>query len=258
MTSHDIARIIENFAPLQIQETWDNSGMQIDNNGTEISAALLCIDVTEEVIDEAIEKGCGMIISHHPLLFSGLKRINNENYISRCVSKAIKNDIAIYAAHTNMDKVAQGVSGAMCRKLGLTKCKILDESGNGTGLGMYGEFPAAIDEYEFLSLVKSIFKTNCIKHSALTGRKIRTVALCGGSGAELIDKAMEIKMDAYISADIKYHEFLKAENNILIADIGHYESEQYTKEIFFDLLSKNIDNFVVLISEKDCNPVFCF
>lgn len=258
MTSHDIARIIEEFAPLDIQETWDNSGMQIDNNNAEISAVLLCIDVTEEVVDEAIEKGCGMIISHHPLLFSGLKRIDNGNYISRCALKAIKNDIAIYAAHTNMDKVADGVSGIMCKKLGLSECEILDENGNGTGLGMYGEFPAPIDENEFLHLVKSTFKTKCIKHSALTGRKIKKVALCGGSGAEFINKAMEAKADAYISADMKYHEFFKAEKRMLIADIGHYESEQYTKEIFFELLSKNIDNFVVLFSEKDCNPVFCF
>lgn len=258
MTARDIAAIIEDFAPPALQESWDNSGMQIDNSGREIAGVLVCLDITEAVLDEAVANGCNMVVSHHPLLFAGLKRIDDSNCTGRCVAKAIKNDIAIYSSHTCMDKIADGVSGRMCRKLGLRDCSILEEHGPGTGFGMAGLLPDALSGQDFLSLVKNIFRAGSIRHSPFTGKAIRKVAVCGGSGAFLIDRAIEIKADAYICGDIKYHDFFKAENRILLADIGHYESEQYTKEIFFELLSKKNDKFAVRFSERDRNPVFRF
>ncbi len=190
MTARDIAAIIEDFAPPALQESWDNSGMQIDNSGREIAGVLVCLDVTETVLDEAVENGCNMVVSHHPLLFAGLKRIDDSNCTGRCVAKAIKNDIAIYSSHTCMDKIADGVSGRMCRKLGLRDCSLLEELGPGTGFGMAGLLPDALSGQDFLSLVKNIFRAGSIRHSPFTGKARRKVAGCGRSGGVLIDRGV--------------------------------------------------------------------
>lgn len=356
-----ISAILEDFAPLSLQESYDNAGLLTGNKEMDISAALICIDITEEVIDEAIAKECKLIISHHPLVFKGLKKINGSNYIERCIIKAIKEDIAIYCAHTNIDSVRNGVSNKMGEKIGLTNTRILSPNkdtlkklicycpvehsekvkeaifkagagkignydscsynihGEGTfkankdsnpyigekgklhreqemrievvlpkhlkgkvtaamhnahpyeevaydimtteiedpttGFGLIGELKEEIDTLEFLTSLKETFKCERIRHSPIKKTKIKTVALCGGSGSFLIDTALRNKADIFITGDIKYHDYFATEDKMIIADIGHYESEQFTKEIFYELLTKKIPTFAVRFSEVNTNPI---
>jgi dinuclear metal center YbgI/SA1388 family protein len=365
MILNEIIKTLEAFAPLALQEDFDNSGLLIGNRNAEISCALLCIDITEEVIDEAISSKSNLVIAHHPLIFRGLKSITGKNYIERCVEKAIKNDIAIYAAHTNFDSIKNGVSYRMATKIGLKNISVLSpqkeslakiatyvpeqfahnvlnamfEAGAGhignydccsysiqgegtfralegaeqpfvgkinelhtekekkievivpdyltenvifaiknshpyrepaidifplknvwenTGLGVVGELSEAIQDTEFLLLVKKTFNVSAIKHSLLLNRKISKVALCGGSGAEFINNAKRCKADIYITADVSYHRFFEGENSLVIADIGHFESEQFTKEIFYEQITKKIPNFAVLFSKMEKNMVSVF
>jgi dinuclear metal center YbgI/SA1388 family protein len=357
----DICNIIENVAPLALQESYDNAGLLVGSAQMDVSGILLCIDTTEEVIDEAIRKNCNLIISHHPLIFSGLKRITGQNETQRCVAKAIKNDIAVYCAHTNIDNVLQGVNGKIAEKIGLTNTRILQpkqnillklitfvphehtekvrtalfEAGAGNignydacsfnlegfgtfraneqanpfvgnagkihsepeirievifpeflrnkilgallkshpyeepafdfiplkntwneaGAGVVGELQEAENEQDFLLRLKKIFDLQVIRHTQFLGKKIKRVAICGGSGSSLLNDAIRANSDIFISGDFKYHEFFNAENQILIADIGHYESEQFTKEIFYELISKKIPTFAIQISEIKTNPI---
>ena len=361
MLVNEVAKIIEQFAPLQLQESYDNSGLCIGNPEQLVTGVLITIDVTEPVIDEAIQQGCNLIISHHPLIFSGIKKITGKTYTEKCIIKAIQNNIAIYSAHTNIDLVSEGVSKKMCDKLGLINCQVLvpikDElrklvtfiptnslekvqeaifkagaghignydkcsfivEGKGSfrgnentnpfvgekgklhfenetrietvfpkflekdiikallaahpyqevaydiypiensyslaGMGMIGELSEEIEEIQFLQNIKSTFNAQCIKHTPLKGRKIKKIAVCGGSGSSFLPNAIQQGADVFISADFKYHQFFDTENKITIADIGHYESEQFTKEIFYDLLTKNFSNFAVRFSSINTNPI---
>ncbi len=322
------------------------------------------MDVTEKVIDEAIEKKAQLIVSHHPLVFSGLKKITGKNDVERSLIKAIQNNISIYAAHTNLDSVAGGVNGKICEKLKLQNCKILQpasgllkklvtfipenhseevrkavfEAGAGNignydfcgfttiglgsfrgnentnpfvgekgkihyekevrfetifpshlqgkivhallqahpyeevaydiyplenknhnvGMGMVGEFTEPIPETEFLQKLKSTFNTGVIKHTALKNKPVKKVAVCGGAGSFLLSAAIAAGADFFVSGDFKYHQFFEAENKIVIADIGHFESEQFTKELFYELLKKKFPKFAVHLSEVNTNPVFYF
>ncbi len=258
MHTHELCKTIEQYAPLNLQEKWDNAGLIIDNNNAPITGALICLNITETTINEAINKNCNIIISHHPIIFEGLKKIGSSTYIERCVQTAIKNDIAIYAAHTNLDSVPNGVSYKMSQKLNLTNCNILEPNENGTGYGIIGELKQAVKETDFINTLKSTFNCKCIKTSALLNKEIKTVALCGGSGAFLIDKAISLSADIYVCGDIKYHDYFKAENKILIADIGHFESEYYTKDIFYDIISKINPIFAIHFADSDKNPINCF
>ncbi len=361
MTVKSICELIENIAPLALQESYDNAGLLVGDAQMEATSALVCIDITETVIDEAVQKNCNLIISHHPLIFSGLKRLTGQNEVQRCVAKAIKNDIAIYAAHTNMDNVLTGVSGKMAEKIGLKNSRILqpkqdillklvtyvpqihsyyvrealftagagqignydscsfNSEGVGTfraneyaqpfvgrtnelhsesetrievilpeyqkykvleallkshpyeepaydfirlkndwkqvGAGIVGELEAAEDALEFLNRIKSIFNVPNIRHTNLINKKIKLVALCGGSGSSFIPDAISAGADIYISGDIKYHDFFDAQNQILLADIGHFESEQFTKDIFYEIISKKMPTFAVQISDSKTNPI---
>ncbi|MBR0453842.1 MAG: Nif3-like dinuclear metal center hexameric protein [Bacteroidales bacterium] len=254
----DICRIVEDFASLDKQESYDNSGLQVGNPEAEVSGVLICLDITESVIDEAIAKGCNMVLSHHPLLFRGLKQITGRTAVERVVIKALQHGVALYSGHTNVDSVRQGVSAKMCEKLGLRPLGFLSAKTEDAGLGMIGEFDQAISEDEFLALVKKTFACASLRHSAKTGSMIKRVALCGGSGAEFLSTAMAQKADAYLTADVKYHEFSAPEGRLLLVDAGHFETEQYTKEIFYDLLSKNIATFALQISQTEINPVCYF
>ncbi len=362
----DITAAIEKVAPLSWQESYDNSGLQVGDMDAEVTGVLLTLDVTEEVVAEAISRGANMIVAHHPLLFSGLKRISGRNYIERIVQKAIKNDINIYAAHTNLDNVHTGVNAKIAEKLGLknaailsvmkdTLCKLytyapkdaantvrdalfaagagdigqysecsFNTGGTGTfkpdananpaigttggpresveevkievlvqkdrearvlkalfknhpyeevayeivaiqnpnqqlGAGMVGSLPAPMEESAFLTFLKERMHTNCIRHTPLSGKTIQKVALCGGSGSFLLNDAINAGADVFITGDFKYHQFFDAEGKIIITDIGHYESEQFTVEIFRDILNEKFRNFAVLISNINTNPVkyFC-
>ncbi len=355
---------IEKFAPLAYQESYDNCGLLTGHKEQEVTGAILCLDCIEAVVDEAIQKNCNLIIAHHPIIFSGLKKLNGTNYIERTIIKAIQNNIAIYACHTNLDNMKLGVNKKIADKLGLinqqilspkksllkklvtfvpaTHLEIVRESlfnagagnignydscsfileGTGSfrgnensnpfigekgklsleketrlelifetvneatiisalkqnhpyeevaydiyqlentyqniGSGMVGELEKPISETEFLENLKSIFKVKVIKHTALTNKRIKKVALCGGSGSFLLKNAINSKSDIYISSDFKYHEFFDAENQILVADIGHYESEQFTPEIFYEIISNKFPTFASYLTETNTNPVNYF
>lgn len=364
MLIKDVISEIEQFAPPAYQESYDNSGLLVGNKDAKVTGVLLSLDCVEDVVDEAIKLKCNLIIAHHPIIFGGLKRLTGANYVERTVIKAIQNNIAIYAAHTNLDNVKHGVNAKIAEKLGLINLKILspkkqllkklvtfvpashlekvreslfeagagnignydncsfNTSGTGTfrgnensnpfigekgklsteteirievifeainesrilknllathpyeevafdvyplentyqnvGSGMTGEFEKALSETEFLNLVKKAFHLKFLKHTPLINKTIKKVAFCGGSGAFLIKSAISSNSDAYISADIKYHEFFDAEGKILIADTGHFENEQFTPEIFYELIQKKFTTFAPYLSKVNTNPVNYF
>ena len=254
----EIISIIEAYAPLKLQASFDNSGLLCGDPERELTSILLCIDVTEEVVKEAIDKGHNLIISHHPLIFSGLKHITPATYVERCVIDAIKHDITIYAAHTNMDVVANGVSGRMADKLDLHHRQILQPEGDpvdGNGFGIIGELQQPVESMAFLQQVKEIFRCDRLRYTTPHTSSIQRVAVCGGAGASFFKQALAGQADIYISGDFKYHDFFLTENRIMIADIGHYESEQFTKEIFHEILTKKISKFAVQFSEINTNPI---
>ena len=250
--------MIEEFAPLSIQEGWDNSGLCVGSPEDEVTSALFALDCTEQLVDEAIACGADMIITHHPLIFSGLKKISPEDQVGAAVIKAIKNGIAIYAAHTNADKVIAGVSGAMAAKLGLCDVRILDEDGEGTGLGVVGDLSQPLTADEAVALVKEKFGLKMLKASRPSDGLISRVAMCGGSGSSLIGAARRSGAQLYISGDISYHNFFTPEG-FMIMDIGHYESEIEIVNILFSLIMKKIPTFAVRITQNiNSNPIYYF
>lgn len=258
MKVRDIIQIIEDFAPLSIQEGWDNSGLCVGSPEDEVTSVLLGLDCTEQLVDEAIECGADLIITHHPLIFSGLKKISPDDQIGAAVIKAVRAGISIYAAHTNADKVIAGVSGAMAARLGLKDVEILEEDGDGTGLGVVGNLPEPVSAEEATALVKERFSLKMVKTSAPVGCKISRIAMCGGSGSSLIESARRSKAQLYISGDISYHHFFTPEG-FMIMDIGHYESEIEIVDILFSLIKKNFPTFAVRITQNiNSNPIYYF
>lgn len=364
MELHKILPILEEMAPLQYAEDFDNVGLLVGNANQDITGILVCHDALESVIDEAIEKQCNLVVCFHPILFSGIKKITGKNYVERAIVKAIKNDIAIYAVHTALDNHKNGVNKIFCDALGLTNTKILvpkanfikklvtytipenaeklrnslfdagagkignyedcsfNSQGIGTylgnedsnpeigsrfefventeikievtfekhleskvlqalfknhayeevayeiysldnlhqniGLGMVGEFENALTETEFLQFVKEKMQCGGIRHSEFTGKPIKKVAVLGGSGSFAIKKAIASGADAFLTADLKYHQFYEAEGKLLLADIGHFESERFTKNYIVDYLKEKITNFAIVLSDKNTNPVQYF
>ena len=257
MKVKEVIKVIEDFAPLSIQEGWDNSGLCIGSPDAEVTSVLLGLDCTPELVDEAIACGADMIVTHHPLIFSGLKKISPDDQVGGAVIKAIKAGISIYAAHTNADKVIAGVSGAMAARLGLENVSILDEDGDGTGLGVVGDLPCSLSAEEAVALVKEKFSLKAMRTSRPVG-PVSRVAMCGGSGGSLIKAAMASGAQLYISGDISYHNFFTREG-FMIMDIGHYESEIEIVDILFSLLRKNFPTFAVRITQNIySNPIFYF
>lgn len=361
MKIKELLEFLESIAPLAYQESYDNSGLICGNIDAEVKSVMITLDCTEEVLDEALSAGCSLVIAHHPIIFSGLKKINGKNYTERVIIKAIKNDIAIYAAHTNFDNIHNGVNERIAEKLGLINTKILSpqtgklrklitfcpvdkadhvrkalfdagaghignysecsfnvegygtfkankganpyvgEKGkqhhenelkiesiytvereraiieallkshpyeepaydlielanknNKVGSGMIGNLSFPEDENVFLKNLKQVMQTSCVRHTKLTGKKVSKVAVCGGSGSFLLLEAINAGADVFVSADFKYHQFFDADNKIVIADIGHYESEQFTKQLFYDLLTKKFPTFAVHLSKINTNPI---
>lgn len=258
MKIREITEAIEKFAPLRLQESYDNSGVQVGNVDDDVQGVLLCIDITEETIEEAIRKGCNLIISHHPLIFRGIKKIEPNNYISRCIIQAIEKHITLYACHTNLDKVPQGVSYRTATKLGIDVEKILAPEGEDKsyGLGVIGELKEAMDAEEYLQKVKEIVGIGTIRHTEAKGKKVKRIAVCGGAGHEFLSLAKSEKADLYLTGDLKYHEFFETEGTIILADFGHFESEQFTKEIFYEIVSKINPNFAnIYFSDSKTNPI---
>ena len=258
MKVRDVVAAIEEFAPLGIQEKWDNSGLCIGSPEDEVNSVLLGLDCTPELVDEAVACGADMIVTHHPLIFSGLKKISPDDLVGAAVIKAVKAGISIYAAHTSADKVIAGVSGAMAARLGLGNVTILDEDGDGTGLGVVGDLPEAVTAAEAVKLVKERFSLKAMRASRPVEGKISRVAMCGGSGGSLIAAAQAAGAQLYISGDISYHNFFTKEG-FMIMDIGHYESEIEIVDILFSLLRKKFPTFAVRITQNlYSNPIFYF
>ena len=258
MKVKDIIGVIEDFAPLGLQEKWDNSGLCIGSPEDEVSSVLLGLDCTPELVDEAVACGADMIVTHHPLIFSGLKKISAEDPVGEAVIKAVRAGISIYAAHTSADKVLAGVSGAMAARLGLENVAILDEDGEGTGLGVVGDLPQPLTASEAVELVKGRFGLKAMRASRPVEGMISRVAMCGGSGGSLIGAAKASGAQLYISGDISYHNFFTTEGFMLM-DIGHYESEIEIVDILFSLIKKNFPTFAVRITQNIySNPIFYF
>ena len=258
MKVKDIVKVIEDFAPLSLQEGWDNSGLCIGSPDAPVSSVLLGLDCTPELVEEAVACGADMIVTHHPLIFSGLKKISPDDKTGEAVIKAIKAGISIYAAHTNADKVIAGVSGAMAAKLGLKDVTVLDEDGEGTGLGVVGDLPEPMSAEEVATLVKECFALKMLRMSKPLDGKISRVAMCGGSGGSLIKAAMNSGAQLYLTGDVSYHNFF-TQDGFMIMDVGHYESEIEIVDILFSLLRKNFPTFAVRITQNIySNPIFYF
>jgi dinuclear metal center YbgI/SA1388 family protein len=257
MRIKEIIQALERFAPLPLQDGFDNAGLQVGLTEAEATGALLCLDVTEAVVDEAVARGYNLIISHHPLLFKGLKSVTGRTYVERCLMKAIKNDIVVYSAHTNLDNASGGVNYKIAEKIGLYDVHILEpKSGEeGAGSGVIGELKEPETETEFLKRIKRLFEVSCVKHNHLNGRLIRRVALCGGAGAFLLPKAVTEGADVFITGEVRYHDYFDYEDRILIAEIGHYESEQYTKEIFYSIIRELCPTLDVEMTRVNTNPI---
>ena len=263
----DILGFITDVAPLHWQESYDNSGLLIGDPNAMVDKVLLTLDVTESVIDEAIENSFHLIISHHPLIFKGIKNILNDNTLGRIITKSIKHDISIAAMHTNLDNSYVGVNNILAMKLGLKNLQILrpnastqhfDDLSAQIGSGMIGELENGISETDFLNLVKERLKVGVLRHSEFLGKPIKKVALCGGSGAFMIDDAKQCDADVYLTADVKYHDFFDADNELLIIDAGHFETEQFTKQLIADIILKKNPKFAVQISNIKTNAVHYF
>ena len=360
MKVKDVIKYLDSIAPPQFQESYDNSGLIVGQSSNKVNGVLVCLDCTEEVVQEAIDLKCNLIVAHHPIIFSGLKKINGSNYVERTVIKAIKNDINMFAIHTNLDNVISGVNGKIANQLGLINRKVLSPkpslliklsvycpvnaaeklrkvmfdagagrisdysncsfniSGKGTfkpglnskpyvgkvgethqedeikievilleylldsvleqvkehhpyeevaydvyslentsdiGSGLIGELEKEIDALDFLKILKEKMNTKMIRHTAICKNKIKKVALCGGAGSFLLNKAINLNADVFITADFKYHEFFDAENKLIIADIGHFESEQYTIDLISDGLKENFSNFAIRLTAVNTNPI---
>ena len=259
-TVQDICTLLESVAPLAYQESYDNAGLIVGNGYTVVTGVMICLDVSEPVIDEAIRNGCNLIISHHPLIFKGLKNITGNGRVVACLVKAIKHDLAIYASHTNLDSVLNGVNGMIARKIGLKDAEVLvpNQPFNASepyGLGVVGNLETAVDEDEFLHLVKQTFKCQCLRYSVLTGKKVQRVAVCGGSGSEFLNQAKLAGATVFLTGEAHYHEFFTEGQDILLIDAGHFETEQFTKELFFEIISKKSPTFAIHISAAEKNPV---
>ena len=255
MLLQHIIDIIESVAPLRWQEEWDNSGLQVGNRNAEIQKVLLATDITESVVREAIDLHCDLIISHHPLLFHGLKQVCGQTPQARCVETAIRHNIAIYSSHTAMDSWLNGVSGRMAEKIGITNYRVLEPVGENEeqhGLGVIGQLPKPMSITELLAQVKSAFDAPMLRYVPGPTDTIQTVALCGGAGAEFAQAAINQGAEAFITADVKYHDFLDAAGTIALIDMDHWVSEHFTRDIFKELLSNQVQT---LISQQDKSPV---
>ena len=259
MIARDITSAIESFAPLSIQESWDNSGLIIGSPLQEVHGVLLGFDCTPELVDEAVERGADMIVTHHPLIFGGVRKISPEDPVGLAILKAASAGIAVYAAHTSADKVLAGVSGAMARRLELKDIQILDEDPEGYGLGAVGDLPQPMEAVRFIEYVKSRFGLRVARCSRLPEVPVSRVAMCGGSGGSLIENARKAGAQAYLCGDISYHHFFTTKD-FMVMDIGHFEGEVEIVDILFSLLRKNFPNFAICTSARleKINPVYYY
>ncbi len=261
MKIQDVVAALERFAPLPLQEGFDNAGLQVGLTETEVSGALLCLDVTESVIDEAVSLGCNLIVSHHPLLFHPLRQIADKNDVQRMVRKAIRKDITILSMHTNIDNAKGGVNFKIAEKLGLEQCQLFCEKQVGDiigGSGVVGVFAEPISADTFIRRLKSVFGVQCVMANELLERPVRKVAVCGGAGSFLLSEAIALGADAFITGEMHYHEYFAHEQEIQIAVIGHYQSEQFTSELFEEIIRESCPGLRTCITRINTNPIHYF
>ena len=261
MTIADVTTFLETIAPTHLQEPYDNAGLIVGHPDTEVTGVLTSLDCTEAIVAEAVERGCNLIVAHHPIVFRGLKRLNGTNYVERTVIKAIREGVAIYAIHTNLDNVRdRGVNERIAQRLGLENLRLLrTKNEDGTvGSGMVGELPEQMLETAFLAMLRERMGAEVVRHTALLDRRVATVAVAGGAGGFLLDDAKRAGAQVFVTADYKYHEFFDADGEIVICDIGHYESEQFTTQLLAEVLTKEFTTFAVLSTALSTNPVRYF
>lgn len=259
----DVIACLDKTAPQHWQEAYDNAGLIVGHAEQICTGIVVCLDSTEQVIQEAIEMGCNLVVAHHPIIFSGLKKINGQHYVEKAIIKAIKYDIAIFAIHTNLDNAYwNGVNSRIAQQIGIPRFSILQEkilpdpTDHKIGAGIIGELPLPMATGDFLNHIKSSMEIPYIRHTKAIRDKISSIALCGGAGSFLIKKAIQAGADVYITSDIKYHEFFEANDEILILDIGHYESEKYTIDLLYTILRNNFSTFAVHFTKHNTNPVY--
>jgi dinuclear metal center YbgI/SA1388 family protein len=260
---------LEALAPLHLQETYDNAGLLVGFPQMEISGVVVALDMTEEVVLEAHQKGCNLVVAHHPIIFGGLKKINRKNYVERAVWTAIEKKVALYAIHTNLDNVRKGVNDKIADRLGLENRQILAAKKKTTGepllyqdekvgAGLIGTLPTPLPIQDFFALLKKAFHLSFFKHTAPCWEKVEKIALCGGAGGFLLADAKKAGAQVLITADYKYHDFFDAENQIVICDIGHYESEIFTVELLCDYLKEKFASLPIYPTQIRTNPVFYY
>lgn len=260
MTIKEITDVLESWAPKHVAEEYDNVGLLTGQSDQEITNVLISLDCIESTVQEAKEKNCNLIIAHHPIIFKGLKKINGYTYVERTIIAAIKYDIAIYAIHTNLDNVLTGVNKKIADLMGLENQTILTPKPGGEqiGSGIIGTLPTKIATHLFLAQVKASMNLPLIRHTAICRDEILKVAICGGSGSFLLPQVIASAADAFITADIKYHEFFDADSRLILMDIGHFESEQYTSGLIQDYLKKQLPALSTCLIGHSTNPVHYF
>lgn len=259
MKVRDVIGLIEAAAPPRTQEDWDNSGLQTGSPDAEVTGVLLSLDATPAVVNEALAKGCNLLITHHPLLFGKIRSLSDSDETGACVREALLGGLSVYSSHTPLDRMRGGVSWRMASMLGLTGIRALEAGADALGYGAIGQWERPRPLSEALAAAREAFGVNNLRYRAPDDvRPVRTVALCGGAGAFLIKEARRQGADLYLTGDLKYHDWRAGGARLALADIGHFESEQCTKQIFFDLLSEKIPNFAIHFSEQDTNPIQIF
>ena len=254
MTISTIVEYLDAELHPEYQEDYDNAGFLLGDPQEECRGALVAVDLTDDVIDEALERGANLIVTHHPMIFGGVKRITPRDAVGRHIMRLIKNDIGVYAAHTNLDNLKQGVNCILAEVLGLTDCHILrplaSQPSTDIGAGMIGRLPYPLPTHAFLEQVKASLGLPLLRVSDIASPAVARVAICGGAGNFLIDDAIRQQADIYLTGDMKYHDFQRAEGRITLVDIGHFESEQFTKQLIYSIISKKFSTFACFISER--------
>ena len=254
MKLHEVIAALERLAPPRLQDEWDNSGLQVGFPDSEVTRVLVCLDVTEAVVDEAIALKCNMIVSHHPLLFKALRQVSDATYQQRCVVRALSAGLSIYSAHTSLDNAPGGVNHKIASLVGLQQLRWLaPKEGEDAGAGLVGELPAAETDSAFLQRLRSLFGAPGLRHSALSGRPVRRVALCGGAGGFLLRDAVRAGADCFISGEFHYHDYFE-NAGMLLVEPGHYQSEQFTQDLLLDYLSGECPSLTVYKTSINTNP----
>jgi len=261
MKVSEITEILDKWMPISIAEDFDNVGLIIGNPDSLVKNILVTLDTTSNVIDEAIDNNCNLIISYHPIIFNDLKKVTSDSgYVQKSVIKAVKNNISVYALHTSLDNHAKGISYFLSKKIGLKNTSILipkinHDSNLKLGMGIKGELEKPLEEDDFFNLLKDKLNLKYLRHSLKLNRKVSKVSIVVGSGSFAIKNSLECNVDAFITSDLKYHNFFEADNQAVLIDIGHYESENHIKLIIKEFLNKKLPNFTILLSKQNINPV---